>query len=250
MNQEIALYLEPLTRVATRLEPKKVRDEASLPLLGTHFGGLPYAEAGEEWPACPACRTSLSFICQINTASGFHQRPAGVALLTFFYCWECSPWGLADEVEGTWVVRTYPEVSEAKSVAILPRGEQPERTAGCLTEMERVVTFPDWDGIHSYSKEADEASARANPDEPWEAYVSTVEALGGLSDYATVIDGYPRWVQGDCTPVCNVCGSGMSLLAQIDSEDQADIMWGDAGCVYLFHCPAHPEETKLVLQCF
>ncbi|MBC7910858.1 MAG: DUF1963 domain-containing protein [Pyrinomonadaceae bacterium] len=250
MNEEIASYLEPLTRVASRLEPKKRLDKASLPLLDSHFGGLPYAEVGEEWPVCPTCQTSLSFICQINTASGFHQQPKGVALLTFFYCWECSPWGLTDEIEGAWIIRTYPEVSEIKAVTLLPKSEQPELTTACVTEMERVLTFPDWDGIGSYSMEAVEASANANPDEPSEAYISTVTAPGGLTDYATVIGGYPRWVQGEATPDCKVCKSGMSLLAQIDTEDEAGIMWGDVGCVYLFYCPEHPQETKLELQCF
>jgi uncharacterized protein YwqG len=91
------------------LKPRKVRDEASLPLIGSHFGGIPYAEAGEEWPVCPTCKTSLTFIGQIDTKSGFNQPPEGVALFTFFYCWECFPWGLKDEVKGTWVVRTYAE---------------------------------------------------------------------------------------------------------------------------------------------
>ena len=84
MHEEIGSLLQPLAKTATKLEPKKVRDEASLPLTGSHFGGIPYAEADEEWPVCPTCKTSLNFICQIDTASGFKRQPDGVALFTFF----------------------------------------------------------------------------------------------------------------------------------------------------------------------
>lgn len=250
MHDEVASLLRPLARVATKLEPKKVRDETSLPLTGSHFGGAPFAEAGEEWPVCPTCQTSLTFICQIDTASGFHQPPEGVALFTFFYCWECFPWGLADEVKGAWAVRTYSRLDEGKAALLPPPSDQPQPTGACEVQAERVISLPDWEGIESRSRAAAEAAARANPDEPWEAYDSAVEALGGFADYATMVGGYPRWIQGEATPDCEVCGSGMLTLAQIDTEDEADITWGDVGCVYIFYCPKHPKETRLELQCF
>jgi uncharacterized protein YwqG len=250
MHDEVTALLRPLARVATKLEPKKVRDAASLPITGSHFGGAPFAEAGEEWPVCPTCQTSLAFICQINTASGFHRPPEGVDLFTFFYCWECSPWGLSDEVKGTWVVRNYLLPDERKATLLPTPDEQPQPTGACEVLAERVLSFPDWDEIDSQSREAAEAATKANSDEPWEAYNSAVEALGGFTDYATVVGGYPRWVQGEATPDCESCKGEMRLLAQIDTEDEADIIWGDVGCVYIFYCPEHPKETKLELQCF
>jgi uncharacterized protein YwqG len=250
MHDEIASLLKPLAKVATKLEPTKVRDKASLLLTGSHFGGNPYAETGEDWPVCPTCKTSLTFICQIDNLSGFHPRPEGVALFTFFYCWECFPWGLTDEVEGTWAVKTYPEPYEKKASSIIPPSEQPEPAEACEVQAERILSFPDWDGIDYWSSAVAEAAVKANPDEPWEAYNSTVEALGGFTDYATVVGGYPRWVQCEATPVCDVCERGMRFLAQIDTEDEASIMWGDVGCVYIFYCPEHPKETKMELQCF
>ena len=43
----------------------------------------------------------------------------------------------------------------------------------------------------------------------------------------------------------------MSLLWQLDSEDQAGLMWGDTGRVYIFACPAmcHDQALSLVMQC-
>lgn len=250
MHDEISALLQPLAKIATKLEPKKAGDETRLPLTGSHFGGIPYAEAGEEWPVCPTCKRSLTFICQIDTASGFHQQPQGVALFTFFYCWECFPWGLTDEVRGAWVVKIYAEPNEKRATHLSPISEQPEPTVACEVRAEKILSFPDWDDLDSWSRAVAEAAIKANPDEPWEAYKSSVEALGGLTDYATIVGGYPHWVQGEATPDCDVCKSGMRLLAQIDTEDEADITWGDVGCVYIFYCPEHPRETKMELQCF
>lgn len=249
MRDEIVSLVKPLARVATKLEPKQVRNWESLPRTSSHFGGAPFA-LGEEWPVCPTCKTSLSFICQINTASGYHQSPEGVALFTFFYCWECFPWGLTGEVKGVWVVRTYPKLDEKNSTIIAPPRDQTQPTKACEILEERILSFPDWEEIHSWSSAAVEVATKANPDEPWEAYESAVEALGGFTDYATMVGGYPRWVQGESTPECEACRSGMRMLAQIDTEDEADVMWGDVGCVYIFYCPAHPKETGLELQCF
>jgi uncharacterized protein YwqG len=252
MNKELTLLVQPLASTATRLNLKKSSKGASLPVTGSHFGGSPYAEVGEEWPVCPVCTTSLTFICQVDTTSGFHERPEGVALLTFFYCWECFPWGygMEDEVEGTWVVRTYSEPAESRAVPIFPSNGQPDPTRPCVVEIEKVISFPDLEALEEWSEEAAELSSNSNTDEPWEPYRSTVEALGGLTDYATVVGGYPHCIQSDATPDCDLCEARMRLLVQIDSEDEADIMWGDVGCVYLFHCPQHPKRIALSLQCF
>ena len=61
------------------------------------------------------------------------------------------------------------------------------------------------------------------------------------------------WCEADPAPLyilCDHCRSRMNLLAQIDSETEADVMWGDSGCLYLFYCVNHPREIKLNLQCF
>lgn len=154
MRNRVTEILKPLARVATRLEPKRARDESGLPLAGSHFGGTPFAEAGERWPVCPTCETSLSFICQLDAAAGFHQPPEGVALFTFFYCWECFPWGLADDVKGTWVVRTYPEVEEGRAALLPPPDDEPPPTRACAVLAERVLSFPDWDDLNAFKGES------------------------------------------------------------------------------------------------
>ena len=248
MNEAVTSLLRPLAKLATKLTPRKVLKGEVIPLTGSHFGGQPYAEIGERWPTCPTCKTDLTFICQIDTASGFHEKPTGIDLFTFFYCWECSPWGLDDELDGTWVVRTYSEPSEAYAKPIRPGGIEPYPPDVCVVISEKVDSFPEFDEIGSYSKDLSKTFSRM--DEPRDAYEAAVESLGGETEFCTLVGGYAHWVQGENTPVCEYCHDRMMLLVQIDSETETDVMWGDSGCLYLFYCVRHPREVKLKLQCF
>ena len=248
MDETVTSLLRPLAKVATKLTPRKVMDGEVIPLLGSHFGGQPYVEIGERWPSCPTCKIDLTFICQIDVASGFHKKPKGIDLFTFFYCWECGPWGLDDEIEGTWIVRTYSEPRDVFAKPIRPSGPEPYPPDVCLTDSEKVNSFPDWDEIDSRCKEA--AESFSDMDEPWDAYEAAVKSLGGETEFCTLVGGYAHWIQAEGTPVCDHCQSRMELLAQIDSEPEADIMWGDSGCLYLFYCINHPRDVRLTLQCF
>jgi len=91
MNEEIAKIIKPLAKSATKLNLRKAQNFEELPIAGTHFGGEPYFEKGEEYPVCSTCQNPLTFICQIDTTEDFHKKHAKIKLFTFFYCWECSP---------------------------------------------------------------------------------------------------------------------------------------------------------------
>ncbi|HET6893381.1 MAG TPA: DUF1963 domain-containing protein, partial [Pyrinomonadaceae bacterium] len=147
-----------------------------------------------------------------------------------------------------WVVRTYAEPSEAYAKPIRPSGMEPYPLNACLTVSEKVDSFPELDEIDSRHKNVSEIFS--NMDEPVDDYEAAVKSLGGETEFCTLVGGYAHWMQGEYTPVCDHCQSRMNLLTQIDSELDADVMWGDAGCIYLFHCDNHPREVKLILQSF
>lgn len=248
MDEALTTFLKPLAKVATKLIPRKMMEGESLPFTGSHFGGQPYAEIGERWPSCPTCKTDLTFICQIDVASGFHEKPNGIDVFTFFYCWSCGPWGLDDEIDGTWVVRTYSDPQEIFSKPISPSGEELYPPDVCLLVSEKANSFPDFEEIDSrLEKEIDSFS---NLDELSDAYEAAVKSLGGETDFCTLVGGYAHWIQGEDTPVCEHCQNRMRLLSQIDSHSEANVMWGDAGCLYLFYCANHPRDVRLLLQCF
>ena len=82
-----------------------------------------------------------------------------------------------------------------------------------------------------------------NSEAPWEVYREAVARIVGEQDIASCVGGYSHWIQGDNTP------EGAVLLAQIDSEHEAGIMWGDVGCVYLFLATGREPQISLTLQC-
>jgi uncharacterized protein YwqG len=54
-------------------------------------------------------------------------------------------------------------------------------------------------------------------------------------------------VQGESTPIDDE-GNPMKLLFQIDSEDNAGLMWGDVGLIYVFY-DKKTEKIEFTLQC-
>lgn len=239
-RERLIRLLRPLIRPVTRLELYPVEHPEDLPSLGSHFGGYPYFNPAETWPACGCCRRGMSFVCQLDLSSGYHEKLGDVRLMTFFYCWECSPGG-ADNDPEIWTIRTYREVDSDRAVVVPPpRGVRTARP--CRVSMDEGRSLPASDGLEAWSPEADGLSRKIG------AYSDVIQELIGTSDLATVLGGYPHWIQGDGTPECRRCRGPMELAAQIRSEEAASLRWGDVGCAYLFVCRAHPEETQLELQ--
>ena len=239
--EELEDLVKPLLRTATKFEPH-ADVTASAASIHSKFGGAPYAEAGHGWPVCTGCGDELTFIVQLEEAST-------CSLHVLFYCFECFPWGTTRDERGQWEIRSYNAPTLDRCIAI-ERGSTSEMdVTPCVVSESEVHVLPSWDGIHTASAAASDQSSALNPEEPWEPYTSVVKRLGCLDDYATILGGYARFVQGEADPACLICGEAMMFFAQIDSEDQADLMWGDVGLIYLFRCAQHPSEFHLELQC-
>jgi len=61
--------------------------------------------------------------------------------------------------------------------------------------------------------------------------------------------GWPSWVQGVEYPQCPRCEQYMSLVFQIDSNDNLDYMFGDAGIAHVTRCNMHPDEFAFGWAC-
>lgn len=240
-KEKLDSLLKPLVKKAIKLEP--IIDKAALVAsCDTKFGGLPYAETGDAWPSCPTCKKELTFINQIYDE--IEQQ-----LFVFYYCNECFPWGLCDEEKGQWLVKLYKEPSSRKIAEITRASNDEFAPTPCKVITSSVEVLPDWEGLDSASEEVSDLCCKINDDSPWEEYEEAVERTGCLNDYATLLGGYPRFVQGEAGPACPECNSEMIFYAQVDSEDEANIMWGDVGLVYFFRCPEHKNQFQLELQC-
>ena len=233
--------LKPLVRNATRLHLKELAHTPENTHFLSHFGGQPYFEAGETWPATKNGKP-LDFVFQVFNEPGM-QLPASIHLIQFYYDYEEFPW---ETIKDGWLVKIYEKGDKENAVTVA----KPEELAGipyCEMRFENVQSLPSWEGIDLYSKEAADLSCMLNDDQPWEAYDSMVEKLVGKQDYQTQLGGYPNWVQGESTPQNNM-NEPMQLLFQIDSEEEADLMWGDVGLVYVFYDTA-TKQVEFTLQC-
>lgn len=242
--------IRPLLLPASIITPTKLRRGLSAPITSTKFGGHPYAELDEDWPICGGCEEGLSFIFQCNLAECPHQKAQG--LFAFYYCHECSSWGdIPPEIEDAWLVRRYEAPAANKAVELEDASPDNARTKECSVKLEIVQSLPNWESINDLLPAAAELSAKSNKEEPWAAYQKTVEELlGGEPEINSQIGGYPNWIQGAESIECEKCKTRMRLLGQIDSEEDAGLMWGDVGAVYLFECPKHADQIQMRLQCF
>ncbi len=132
-----------------------------------------------------------------------------------------------------WKVKIYKSINRIDLIKI----ETPlsENTLNyCEITFKQSYSLPDWEGIDTHSENASKLSCILYEDEPWEPYQSVVSKLIGEKDFQSQLGGYPKWIQGEKTPH-ELKGEKINFLFQIDSEDNADLMWGDVGLIYVFY---------------
>lgn len=240
MEDSIDKLLKSVKKTASllRLEPRP----DDLPAIASKFGGVPYIQQGEDWPVCTGCQAPLSFICQMDLKETALRIRTGTGFFTLFYCWECAPWGAVDEEPGRWILRLYPGADPALMARVRPP-DTVTVTRPCGIRVVIAASYPSWVTLLKIRPDAEHLFAQEQEAVLADIYEDEVEQLVGEQDYYSRVGGYPEWIQDDETP------EGMILLAQIESEEDADISWGDAGCAYLFLSPDASHTTRLIVQC-
>lgn len=234
--------VKPLIKKATKLIVEKPSRPPENSQLKSHFGGQPYFEMNEEWPKTKTGK-HLDFIFQVfNT--GDNGLPDNLKLIQFYYDFEEFPW---DSDSDGWLVKYYDKIDE-NNIKMISRPSELDKPKYCDLTFQQIDSLPDWEGIEVHSFNASKLSCILNEDEPWENYRKACEDLIGELDYQSQIGGYPKWVQGESTPH-KPDGEAMDLLFQIDSEENADIMWGDSGLIYVFY-DKETKRTEFTLQCY
>jgi uncharacterized protein YwqG len=214
----------------------------------SRLGGSPDLPADLPWPANDD-GTPLSFIAQLDMREIAIHDVEGIlpkeGLLSFFY--EAAPqnaWGFDPADHGAWAV-----LHIADGVMVEPRGapdgvanEGRFRALGLSPHLE--LTFAPWESLVverlGMTREEVRAYARVLPAED-----TTIHRLLG----------HPDPVQGDMQLECQLVTNGLycgnasgyrdpraaelrpgaadwRLLLQVDSQDEAGMMWGDVGRLY------------------
>jgi len=205
-------------------------------------------------------------LAEIAAASKFDWLPISGRLL-FFYDSEQDAWGFDPKDKGAWAVYFDPSEQPAPPAApppgLLSHGRYPE----VAIEAAESVSFP---GPERLGEAIGELS-----DDEWE----TVDERRRSDLPVHQIGGYPSPVQGEGMELeCQLASNGVyvgdpegysspeaqalqagasdwQLLLQLDSNDAADMMWGDVGMLYFWvrkQDSANKDFSKvwMVLQCF
>lgn len=224
----------------------------------THIGGLPELPSGTEWPNWKG--RPLSFLAQLDLSSApdfaWPEWAPREGRLLFFYDVVEQPWGYDPEDRGCCAVIYVPP--DAAVADRLPPEALPIHGRFRRRDMRFVphMSYP------SYERLVDRQARMSLSEGDFEEITEELDALAPSEDSGTGqlhrLFGWPQPVQGDemefeAQFASNgvYCGdatrhlsteverlepgvSDWQLLFQLDTDDDTDMMWGDAGMLYFW----------------
>jgi uncharacterized protein YwqG len=261
-------------------------DESKIPIGKSKIGGLPDVPRGFAWPQNESSQMRevkrfvffkqkvqtletkpLAFLAQINLAEAtlqdVDQALPATGMLYFFYCAEQSTWGFEPTDKLSFRVMYADVPTSALQRQALPKDLPKEgHYKACEVTFQADRSIP---GYHSdfYDFLSSEEQS---------ALLSVLEE-GNVHKLL----GYPDEIQGEMEWDCALTTHGIScgspagynsaqaialkesaqdwrLLFQLDSEDDADMMWGDSGRLYFWIQKADLAAKRfdrcwMILQC-
>lgn len=222
-------YRQRNTRVASVLNIGGFRP--TLSILATNICRAPGGLPNETWPAIAS--KPLAFVCQINltTAPAVPDLLQNIALLTFFVSPEDVE--LGRENGSGWVLRAYKSLEGLTALVRPPDAPHLGKAFECAWE--KVEDHPNYDDSECVTV----PGARA-PRKNFDNVART--KIGG---YASTIQSVPWWGDDPHPARPRFC-------LQINSEEKAQIGWGDAGTLYIARGTTSGTEDQWFLdwQCF
>lgn len=265
--ERIAEQLMQLAQPAIRMRSTIAND--GLPVGVSKLGGMPDLPPDVGWPTWEGCE--LSFVGQINLAdvSSFSAaKPLPeTGWLLFFYDLEEFRWGFDPDDAGTWAV-LYVDVpvSELCRQDCPPDFEKDHQFTECALSFEEMLSFPDYDSLLIDSLHLDE--------EEVDNYITFLETFRDDEGYHQLL-GHPHMIQNDMQMECQMIAEGITnaamyqnptdefrtaalnwqLLLQFDTDDRANMMWGDMGKLYFWIRKEDLarrafDQCWMILQCY
>jgi len=224
----------------------------------SHLGGSPDLPKGFKWPEYQG--RLLDFVLQVNLAEvaefDLDKALPAKGLLTFFYDLEEQPWGFdPEELDGFRVVyfagmdQLYPaKIPDRRDVLPIcalnfssnlsipsPWSRTFEKIEKQieLTEEERDAYFKFQDGLNQITYKA------GGKGDQHHLLGHSANIQGDMQIEAQLVRNgiYCGDAKGYRSPQAKVLEAGADdwrLLLQLDSDDEADLMWGDVGMLYLW----------------
>lgn len=275
--QRVADDLVKLARPAIRIKPRRVEDEANLPLGGSKLGGSPDLPPGFEWYEWKG--KPLTFIAQFRLSEVAPFNADGVlppqGMLYFFYEADSQPWGPDLNDLGSSRVLYLADETQPLERFPHPTGEgglyrrQIEALFPHAISFSQQVTLPD-------PESADAEALHLSQDERYHCWdLLNLLDEDDKDEPLHQLLGHPAQIQGDMQLECQLATNGLHydydnprvkalepgardwrLLLQIDSVGKTlGVYWGDVGRIYYWiHAQALQardfDNGCLILQCY
>jgi uncharacterized protein YwqG len=245
---QYAPALAKLVRPAVEIRTHAVA-AAALAVGASRIGGAPDLPARFRWPRYEG--KPLAFVAQIDLGAVGRVMPDGPlptrGHLWFFYASDQTHWGFDPKDAGSSVVHY--EADGPLAPRALPDDLPPEgRFAPCAVTFTPYADIPDSRDGRNPTAGGDDATEERYDD-----------ARNSLTSLATAhkLLGYPDTIQGPMESQCAAVTNGVSmgdgqgardprfhaleatqydwrLLMQVDGDEAAKMMWGDAGKLYFW----------------
>lgn len=258
--EEIVAKLEPWLARQRRTAWRPVVEDGDGPATGSKFCGTPWIGPDAPWPECGLCKKPLTLLLQLdlgNLPDELGQR-FGIGLLQLFYCTrkDCQGDGgwepFADDLSRVRVVQ--PNGPGLTTHETKPDGKFPAKRIVGWTRFTDLPT-PEEHDEHGLKYTYDFNAGTLRLECPELAFDVTnrmnecpAERIA-TSEPGDKLAGWPAWVQGVEYPSCPRCGRRMTLLFQVDSEDNIPFMFGDVGCGHVTQCPEHKDVVAFGWAC-
>jgi uncharacterized protein YwqG len=233
--------------------------------IGTSkLGGLPDLPPGLAWPKWKA--SYLTFVAQVNLAElPANELLPNVGMLSFFYDREQSAWGFDPKHKEGFRLWYFPEGLQ------LIRAVEPEPSAFPCAQL----SFGPFLSLPNPCAESVKGLLLESEDD--EQYCDFFEKHAGPAPQHQIL-GWPHVIQNEMELECQLVTNGVyvgdasgykdsrrkelepgaddwTLLFQIDSDDNAKMIWGDGGMLYVWIrrqdlAACKFEKAWTILQCF
>lgn len=236
------------------------------------LGGRPDLPPSSAWPETKG--SPQAFVCQLNMAEVSPLDSSRVlpkeGLLSFFYDLEAEVWGFDPGDRGGWHVVYTPPGTQLARLQLPPGLRSSQRFPGLPLSPARDLTLPPSDSIAMERLRLAEQEQRACDE-------ALFEYTHEESPSHRVL-GHPQPIQGDMQLQCQLVTSGISvgdasyygdskrpevehgatewiLLLQIDSDENAEMLWGDCGRLYYWIrrddlTAKRFDQSWLISQCY
>ena len=245
--EAIAALAQPSIRICTKRA-------SPLPRGSSRFGGSPDVPRGFNWPTKNG--RPLTFIAQINLTEVSSPDLPETGWLLFFYDVEELPFGFDPlDLGGAQVIHISVPASDLKKIEHPKINNYGGPFQSCSIKFKTVVEIPD------LRDQLIEDLGIEVPQDHLDAYYGVADSISGFLDepwYQHHLLGHPQLVQSDMRGECQLVTNGIycggpselkdprmenllksaakewRLLLQVNSDREADWMWGDLGTLYFW----------------